>query len=90
MGENENPPDVIIDLGGDQMAVANGVGDIPDDRAELAMASSLDSHLSLMHEEEANAQSIANIAGHSGVRKYDAEDPLEAMANAKILKLPKG
>jgi len=71
------------------MAVTNGVGDIPDDRAELILSSGLESHQTLMHEEEANAQNSSNIARHSGVRKYDAEDPLEAMANAKILKLPR-
>ena len=63
-------------------------GDIPDERAELLQASGLESFQTLMHEEEANAQSSSNIARHSGVRQYDAEDPLEAMANSKILKLP--
>ena len=89
MGDIETPPDVVIDLGANPMAVTNGVGDIPDDRAELILAAGLESHQSLMHEEEANAQNISSIAGHSGVRKYDSEDPLEAMASSKILKLPK-
>ena len=85
MGVNETPPDEIIDLtGDDQMAT-----DIPDDRAQLIMSSSADSYQSLMHEEEANAQSSSNIARHSGVRKYDGEDPIESMAVAKVLKLPK-
>ena len=84
MGENDNPPDVIIDLTEDEMAV-----DIPDDRTELILAASADSYQSLMHEEEANAQNSSNIARHSGVRKYDGEDPIESMAGAKILKLLK-
>jgi len=78
---DETPPEIELSTGKTKM-------DVPDDRTEIIMAESAGSFQSLIHEELANQQSSSNIARHSGVRKYDGEDPLEAMAAAKILKMP--
>lgn len=59
--------------------------DIHDDCAQSVLHESARSHSDLMHDTRANVQSAHNILRHSGVRKYNEEDPIEAAAVEMIL-----
>ena len=59
--------------------------DVSDDCCENTLQESLYSHSDLMHDTRANVQSAHNILRHSGVRKYNEEDPIEAAAVEMIL-----
>jgi len=60
--------------------------DISDDCCSQLLEEGQLSHQSLMHEARANSQSAHNIVRHSGARKFNQEDPIEAAAAEKILK----
>lgn len=59
--------------------------DLNDDCIENVYNESLQSHSDLMHDTRANIQSAHNVLRHSGVRKYNEEDPIEAAAVEMIL-----
>ncbi len=51
----------------------------------LLLDSQLAADDALMHEASANAQSAHSIVRHSGARKFNQEDPIEAAAAEMIL-----
>ena len=61
--------------------------DLSDDRAELIYDEGAQSHADLMHDTRGNIQSAFNILRHSGVRKYDKLDPIEAASTEAILNI---
>ena len=61
------------------------MADLADDQLELLLGESAGSHSALMHDTRGNEQSAHNILRHSGVRKYDQVDPIEAAATEMIL-----
>ena len=60
--------------------------DVDDDCCELIMEDEARAHSALMHESRANSQSAHNIVRHSGARKFNQEDPIEAASAEMILK----
>jgi hypothetical protein len=62
-------------------------GDIANEEMDDVLASAFDMHDELMAEIAANAESAHSVVRHSGARKFNREDPLEAAAAEKILKL---
>lgn len=59
--------------------------DISGDSAELILVEGLQSHQAGMAEARANAESAHSIVRHSGARKFNQEDPIEAAATEMIL-----
>lgn len=60
-------------------------GDLSDDCLELLLDEQMGAFDSLMHEVTANASSANSIVRHSGARKFNQEDPIEAAAAEMIL-----
>lgn len=87
MSNSETPPDVVIDLTQENEEMANGkpAGDLPDDVAQQLMRTDMQSFQSLGHEEEANSQNLSHLIGMTGSRVFEEEDPIEAVAQEKIL-----
>lgn len=61
------------------------MADISKECCENILHEALRSHSDLMHDTRGNVQSAHNILRHSGVRKYNEEDPIEAAAVEMIL-----
>lgn len=61
------------------------VADISDDICVMIMEETAKSHNGLMQEVRGNAQSSHSIVRHSGARKFNQEDPIEAAATEMIL-----
>ncbi len=62
------------------------VGDIDIECLQLLLESEVETNESIMAEISANAESAHSVVRHSGARKFNREDPLEAAAAEKILK----
>ena len=60
--------------------------DITADICETYLEESAGVSTALMAESRANAQSSHSIVRHSGARKFNQEDPIEAASVEKILK----
>lgn len=60
-------------------------GDLSDDCLELLLDEQMGAFDALMHEVTANAASANSIVRHSGARKFNQEDPIEAAAAEMIL-----
>jgi hypothetical protein len=60
--------------------------DVSDDCCEMTLEESIQAHSALMAETRANAESAHSIVRHSGARKFNQEDPIEAAAAEMILK----
>lgn len=59
--------------------------DLSDDCLELLLDEQMGAFDALMHEVTANASSANSIVRHSGARKFNQEDPIEAAAAEMIL-----
>ena len=68
-----------------ESVMAELVADLDIDCAENILNESMQSHSDLMHDTRANIQSAHNVLRHSGVRKYNEEDPIETAAVEMIL-----
>jgi hypothetical protein len=62
------------------------VGDIDGDCLELLLESEVETNEAIMAEIAANAESAHSVVRHSGARKFNREDAMEAAAAEKILK----
>ncbi len=60
-------------------------GDLDDDCLELLLDDQMAAYDVLMAESTANGSSAASIVRHSGARKFNQEDPIEAAATEMIL-----
>lgn len=60
-------------------------GDLADDTLQILLTEEFAAGDMLMHETLANGSSAHNIVRHSGARKYNQEDALEAAAAEMIL-----
>ena len=60
-------------------------GDLSDDCLELLLDEQMGGYDALLHESIANGSSAHNIVRHSGARKFNQEDPIEAAAVEMIL-----
>ena len=83
-------PDVVIpDLQGDGDDNNTGDDQVAKDISatclELALEESMLAHGALMTETRGNAQSAHSIIRHSGARKFNQEDPIEAASAEMIL-----
>lgn len=65
---------------------ATNTPDISAGCCEMVLEESLQAHSALMVESRGNAQSAHSIVRHSGARKFNQEDPIEAAATEMILK----
>ena len=61
------------------------MADISNDVCVMTLEEMVKSHNSLMQEVRGNAQSSNSIVRHSGARKFNQEDPIEAAATEMIL-----
>lgn len=59
--------------------------DIADDSTSILLEEGLKNHQALMTETRANAASSHSIVRHSGARKFNQEDPIEAATVEMIL-----
>jgi len=66
--------------------VPTDVGDIDTDCLQVLLESEVETHEAIMAEIAANAESAHSVVRHSGARKFNREDPMEAAAAEKILK----
>lgn len=62
------------------------VGDIDGDCLQVLLESRIKGHEAMMTEIGANGESAHSIVRHSGARKFNREDPMEAAAAERILK----
>jgi len=60
-------------------------GDLSNDTLELLLESQLGAYDGMMLEITANGESAASVVRHSGARKFNQEDPIEAAAAEMIL-----
>ena len=89
MSEGSEQTEDFVDLppypnGDDEMSNAPDA-DLSNDSLELLLEQDMGAHDALMQEAGGNIQSAHNIVRHSGARKYNQEDPIEAAAAEKIL-----
>ena len=87
--DGSEPIDIPIPIPGDkEMSGENEFAavDIDDDRCNIALSESLDMHDAQMSEANGNIISASGILTHTGVRKYNQEDPIEAASAEMILK----
>lgn len=74
-------PETELSIEGEEKMAA----DLSDARAELIYDESAQSHSALQHDTRGNEQSAHNVLRHSGVKKYNEVDPIEAAATEMIL-----
>lgn len=60
--------------------------DLSNDSLELLLEQDIKAHDLLMAEHAGNAESAHSIVRHSGARKFNQEDPIEAATSELILK----
>lgn len=65
--------------------VSKPMSDVSNDVCEAALRESIQAHSALMTESRGNAQSAHSVVRHSGARKFNQEDPIEAAATEMIL-----
>lgn len=70
---------------GEMPADNNPNGDLSSDSLELLLEQDMGAHDVMMQEHRGNAESAHNIVRHSGARKFNQEDPIEAAAAEMIL-----
>lgn len=68
------------------MATSTTPVDVDVDTAGLICEEAMEMHSALMAESRGNTASAHNIIRHSGARKYNQEDPIEAASVELILK----
>lgn len=61
------------------------MADVSNDVCVMVLEESMKGHSALMTEVRGNAQSSHSIVRHSGARKFNQEDPIEAAAAEMIL-----
>ncbi len=66
--------------------VGQAAGDIDTECLQLLLESEVETNEAIMAEIAANAESAYSVVRHSGGRKFNREDPLEAAAAEAILK----
>lgn len=66
--------------------VPSNAGDIDVDCLEVLLESMTETHEAMSAEIGANAESAHSVVRHSGARKFNREDPMEAAAATVILK----
>jgi hypothetical protein len=77
--------DGFVDLGGPKVADNAPNGDLSNDSLELLLEQDMASHDAMMQEHRGNVESAHSIVRHSGARKFNQEDPMEAAAAEMIL-----
>lgn len=78
-------PEVPVEESQGENEMSKVASDIAGTCLQNILHESLRSHSDLMHDSRANVQSSHNVLRHSGVRKYDKEDPIEGAAVEMIL-----
>lgn len=86
MANAPTPGDGFVDGAPEGEKKMANAGDLSDDSLELLLTEQMSSFDALQHEAAANAQSSHSIVRHSGARKFNQEDPIEAAAAEMILK----
>lgn len=84
MSDTPTHGDGYVDLPHGDSAMPEGV-DVGDDCCGLILEESMRAHSSLMTESRGNTISAHSIVRHSGARKFNQEDPIEAAATEMIL-----
>ena len=59
--------------------------DLSNDSLELLLEQDMGAHDMMMQEHRGNAESAHSIVRHSGARKFNQEDPIEAASAEMIL-----
>lgn len=77
--------DGYSDLPGEAEMPNNPDGDLSSDTLELLLEQDMGAHDAMMQEHRGNSESAHNIVRHSGARKFNQEDPIEAAAAEMIL-----